>query len=84
MKKKVKKKVVDLSGPDGNAFHLLGLARILSENLGKDKEAIQKEMTAGDYSYLLEVFESHFSDYVTLTKKAEAVVAAPAKGKASD
>ena len=57
---------VDLTGPDGNAFAVLGLAQRLAKQLGLDNDAIQKDMTSGDYEHLIEVFEKHFSDHVNL------------------
>lgn len=58
--------VVDLTGPQGNAFALLALAKKLSKQLGYDFQDIQKEMTSGDYQNLLEVFDEYFGEYVIL------------------
>jgi hypothetical protein len=57
---------IDLTGPDGNAFYLIGTARKLSKQLGLDTEAIQTEMMSGDYENLLKVFDKHFGHFVTL------------------
>lgn len=57
---------IDLSGPQGNAFFLLGTAKKIGKQLGKDVNSIIEEMTTGDYEYLLEVFEREFGEYVTL------------------
>ena len=57
---------IDLTGPDGNAFHLIGVAGRLAERLDLDGKAIQDEMMTGNYDHLLDVFDSHFGDYVTL------------------
>lgn len=55
------KQSIDLSGPDGNAFTLLGTAKNLCEKLDdKDWHSIEKDMTAADYEHLLEVFEREF------------------------
>ena len=35
---------IDLSGPDGNAFALIGIARNWAKQLGKDATAITAEM----------------------------------------
>jgi hypothetical protein len=40
---------VDLTGPDGNAFVLMGLAKRWAKDLGLDGEMIGKEMMMGDY-----------------------------------
>lgn len=58
--------VVDLAGPQGNAFALLALAKRLSKQLGYDFQDIQKEMTSGNYQNLLEVFDEYFGEYVIL------------------
>ncbi len=60
--------VIDLTGPDGNAFVLIGKAGNLSKQLGLDKGAIQAEMMQGDYDHLVKVFDKHFGDFVTLLK----------------
>lgn len=57
---------IDLTGPDGNAFYLLGVAKRLSKELDKDGDAILEEMKSGDYENLLEVFECEFGHIVTL------------------
>ena len=59
-------KTIDLSGPDGNAFVLLGMARTWSRQLGKDGKAITAEMTSGDYQKLLKVFRREFGTVCTL------------------
>lgn len=57
---------IDLAGPDGNGFVLLGYADDLCKLMGKDSKLIQKEMMSGNYEHLLEVFEREFGDFVTL------------------
>jgi len=57
---------VDLTGPDGNAFVLMGLAKRWARDLGLDGELIQKEMMMGDYENLLDVIEHYFGDYVIM------------------
>jgi hypothetical protein len=57
---------IDLTGPDGNAFVLIGKASSLAKQLGLDKDAIQKEMMSGDYEHLVSVFDKHFGEFVTL------------------
>ena len=60
--------VIDLTGPDGNAFVLIGYANRLAKQLGLDGKAIQKEMMQGNYDHLVKVFDKHFGDFVTLLK----------------
>tara|TARA_Y100000389_G_scaffold198640_1_gene235513 strand:+ start:949 stop:1170 length:222 start_codon:yes stop_codon:yes gene_type:complete len=57
---------IDLTGPDGNAFALMGYAKNFSRQLGLDFKEIQTEMISGDYENLVEVFEKHFGSFVTL------------------
>jgi hypothetical protein len=57
---------IDLTGPHGNAFVLMGTAQDLAKQLGKDGAAITAKMMEGDYENLIRVFEKEFGDYVTL------------------
>ena len=58
--------VIDLNGPDGNAFVLIGIASRLARQLGKDKAKIQADMTSGDYENLLNVMEREFGDLIVM------------------
>lgn len=60
--------VIDLNGPEGNAFVLMGRAKSLAKKLGKDKDAIINEMMSGDYENLIETFDREFGDYVDLLR----------------
>ena len=60
--------VIDLTGPEGNAYCLMGYARKFAKQLGLDASAITTEMMAGNYDNLLEVFDSYFGDFVILEK----------------
>ena len=57
---------IDLSGPDGNAFVIMGRAKQYAKELGLDGDAIVAEMKQGDYENLLKIFDSYFGDYVDL------------------
>jgi hypothetical protein len=57
---------IDLTGPDGNAFVLIGTASKLARQLGLDDKAIQAEMMKGDYEHLVNTFDKHFGHFVTL------------------
>ena len=57
---------IDLTGPDGNAFVLIGTAGNLAKQLGLDAKAIREEMMKGDYENLVNVFDKHFGYFVTL------------------
>ena len=60
--------ITDLTGPDGNAFTLMGMAVNFAKQLGKDGKAIREEMMAGDYEHLLSVFDREFGHFVILER----------------
>jgi hypothetical protein len=57
---------IDLTGPDGNAFFLIGTASNLAKQLGLDRNSIKEEMMKGDYDNLVNVFDKYFGNFVTL------------------
>ena len=60
--------VIDLTGPDGNAFALMGYAKRFSRDLGKDDKLLLKSMQSGDYENLIKVFDNAFGDFVILER----------------
>jgi hypothetical protein len=62
------KPVIDLTGPEGNAFCLMGYARRYARQLGLDSDKVIGEMMRGDYENLVNVFDNYFGDYVILEK----------------
>ena len=60
--------IIDLTGPDGNAYALMGYARTFSKQLGIDSNTVIGEMMSGDYQNLLKVFDGYFGDFVILEK----------------
>jgi hypothetical protein len=60
--------VIDLTGPDGNAFALMGYAKRLARQIGIEPQPIIEEMMSGDYENLLEVFDRNFGDFVILER----------------
>lgn len=58
--------VINLNGPEGNAFALIGIARKLAKANGLDGEAIMEDMMSGDYDHLLKVLVKHFEDEIVL------------------
>lgn len=60
--------VIDLTGPDGNAFYLMGVAEKFCKTLGMDSDKIISEMQSGDYENLLKVFDSYFGSFVILER----------------
>jgi len=63
-----KELVIDLTGPDGNAFALMAYAKKLAEQLGMNYHVIIDEMKQGDYEHLVKTFDFHFGDYVILER----------------
>ena len=57
---------IDLTGPDGNAYYILGVAKNLCKQVGIPFEPLMKEMTSGDYDNLIEVFDKKFGSVVTM------------------
>lgn len=60
---------IDLTGPQGNAFCLLGCAKQFGGQLGWDKKRTDKllnEMRSGDYEHLVKVFDREFGSFCTL------------------
>ena len=70
IREKIEKKeiIIDLTGPDGNAFALMGSAKRLAEWLGLDSDKILSEMRSGDYENLIKVFDKYFGDFVILER----------------
>ncbi len=63
--------VIDLDGPDGNAFALIGAAVRFAKQLCYEKveiEKLKREMMSGDYDNLVEVFKTNFGQLVRLVK----------------
>jgi len=60
--------VIDLTGPDGNAFALLAYAKKFSKDLDKPYDQLLKQMQSGDYENLIRVFDDAFGDFVILER----------------
>ena len=60
--------VIDLTGPQGNAFFLMGQAGQYARQLGLDGDDIVAEMRSGNYENLVQVFDRYFGDYVILER----------------
>ena len=67
-KQEPKEFVIDLTGPQGNAFFLLGTAKDLAHQLNLDWDSIHNEMISGDYEDLIKVFDKYFGDFVILER----------------
>ena len=64
---------IDLTGPDGNVFYLLGMAKKLTRTLNERRENeylvwddIKEDMVSDDYEHAVEVFEEHFGHITIL------------------
>ena len=57
---------IDLTGPQGNAFFLIGTATKLARQLDLNEYEVLNEMKSGDYENLLQVFDRYFGSIVTL------------------
>jgi len=64
--KKQTKLEIDLTGPDGNVFVLMGIGGRLCKQLGMNTEMFTRRMMSGDYENAVNTFEEYFGDYVTL------------------
>ena len=68
IKKKRKKSYMemDLTGPEGNVFVLIGTAMNLARQFGIDDEMIKEQMMSGDYENAVQTFDKHFGEHVIL------------------
>ena len=67
-KKHSKYEVIDLTGPQGNAFYLMKRAIELSKQLDLNSDSILKDMKSDDYEHLIQVFDRHFGAFVILER----------------
>ena len=68
-------RVIDLQGPQGNAFALMAYADDFLRQMGRRDEfnAMRSEMMSGDYNNLIRIFEENFGEYVTLVGNPDEV-----------
>ena len=57
---------IDLTGPEGNAYVLMGIACNLAKQMCLDKDKIIKEMMSSDYENLLQVMEKYFGQFIIM------------------
>ena len=64
-------RVIDLHGPQGNAFALMAQADDYLRQMGRRHEfnAMRTEMMSGDYENVIRIFEENFGDFVELVNK---------------
>ena len=61
--------VINLDGPDGNAFALMAYAKLYERDVGYASDEIEymvAKMRSGDYKNLVKVFDEYFDGYVVL------------------
>lgn len=63
-----RKKQIDLSGPEGNAFVLLATCKTIAKQLNMDWKSIQESATSGDYDHLVQVLDEHFGNHIDFIK----------------
>ena len=67
-KSKQREIVIDLTGPDGNVFVLMGYAIRYARQLDLDGDKIINEMMSSDYENAVQVFDNNFGSFVTLLR----------------
>ena len=60
--------IIDLTGPDGNAYALIAYAQNFAKQLGIPDDPIIEDMMSSDYEHLIQVFDSHFGTFVILER----------------
>ena len=60
--------LIDLTGPDGNVFVLMGKAKGFARDLDLDGDKIINEMMSSDYENAVKVFDDNFGSFVTLLR----------------
>jgi len=68
--RKNEKVVIDLNGPQGNAFYLMGIVRSMYRRAGASElgEHIVNQMKSGDYEHLLKTFDLYLGDKFDLVR----------------
>lgn len=57
---------IDLTGPQGNVFYLLGIAQKLCKGLELSYPEVRQKMCSSDYENAISVFDVYFGDFVIL------------------
>ena len=63
--------VIDLTGPQGTAFVLIGYAKQFARQLKLEDAEMRKivtEMQESDYEHLVETFDKYFGEFVILER----------------
>jgi len=67
-KQPVTEVVIDITGPAGNAYCMMGYAKDFAKQLNLDSAAIRTEMMSGDYENLIKVFDEYFGSFCVLER----------------
>lgn len=64
------KQVIDLSGPQGNAFYLIGIVKQTFRRSGAAElgDQIAEQMMQGDYEHLVQTFDMYLGDHFDLMR----------------
>lgn len=70
IEKNSRRAVINLTGPDGNAFALMGYAIRFGRQIYTEDEVdkILEDMQSGDYENLIKVFDDNFGMVVDLER----------------
>ncbi len=83
-RKTERKPVINLDGPDGNAFALMAYAKRFAKDMGYvSDEAILNLMMDGDYTNLVRTFDKYFGEFVILETTNEELLNVGFKNKQS-
>ena len=71
LEKTPRKEIIDLTGPQGNAYYLLGTAANLMRTMeytSEEAEAVLEKMRGSDYENLIKIFDEHFGSIIDLER----------------
>ena len=68
VKKRYRRPIIDLTGPQGNVFFLIGTAQRYAKLLHLNSDKITEEMKSSDYEHAVATFEKYFGKYVILER----------------
>ena len=66
--KEPRKQVIDLTGPQGNVYFLMGTAMKLCKELDLDKDMVLSEMQSSDYENAVQTFDKYFGHVIDLER----------------
>lgn len=67
-KEEIMEIVIDLTGPDGNVFYLIGQGRKFCKQLGLNSNEFTTKMMRSDYENAVTTFDEYFGEFVTLLR----------------